>query len=86
MVMCLITMTSMKTKRKERPLETAICGGCGKPFQRFANVSRKRTFCDAENCQKIKKISNSIAKFEDLPQPTASIYREIHTYNGGYSE
>lgn len=77
----------MKPKR-ERPTETVKCLGCGRPFVRFANVSRRRRFCDSEKCQKILKIKNSVAKFSDLPdgQSHAGPYAEISRYEGGYTE
>lgn len=76
-------------KRPARfPTETAKCLGCGKPFVRLARGSRSRRFCDAEKCQKILKIKNSVAKFSDLSNVLSHVgpYAEIRRYEGGYTE
>lgn len=74
---------------KPRPTEDAKCAGCGNTFKRCANSSRKRQYCDRENCQKIRTIKNTVARFSDLPDPNTgsrTAYSEIRKYEGGYTE
>ncbi len=67
----------MKTK-----MESAVCIICKNPFQRRAGRSNPKKYCDAEKCQKIKNIKNSVATFDSLPSPTQSTYRADIIYHG----
>lgn len=62
--------------------EKALCINCGREFIRRARMGNPRKYCDAERCQKVKNIKNSVAKFSDLPSPTMSINREGINYHG----
>jgi len=42
--------------------ETAQCIICKRQFKRPANRSRPRQYCDAEKCQKIKRIKNTVVR------------------------
>jgi len=66
--------------------ETANCVICKREFKRLANRSRPRLYCDSEKCQKIKRIKNTVARFEDLPEPHISEYRADIDYQGRWME
>ena len=63
-------------------METAVCIGCGKPFERRSGRSNPTRFCPSVKCQKIKNIKNSVARFDTLPSPRMSIYRADIQYHG----
>jgi hypothetical protein len=63
-------------------METASCAICHQPFERRANVSNPKKYCDSEKCSKIRKIKNSVAKFSELPEQKPTTYTADIQYHG----
>lgn len=62
------------------------CCNCGAAAIRVRGRSNPKQYCDAEKCQKVKKIKNTVAKFSALPAPRMSTTRADSQYHGGYHE
>lgn len=56
------------------------CQGCGKIFERRKTSNPKR-FCDKPSCRCIKKLRNSVASYNSIPNSPSQYYSELK-YNG----
>lgn len=67
--------------------KVTVCAICGTTILRRRIMAGRPNYCDAERCQKIKKLGHDKpVTLDSVPEPTRNCIREIQSYNGGYSE
>ncbi len=72
---------------KEHGTKVTFCSCCGALLLRRRVKPGQSVYCDADRCQKLKKLGHDKpVTLDSIPEPTRSCSREIQSYHGGYSD